>query len=103
MVRKGYMFSSKKHSLRGLVSAIFGILSGAMLGTILYSSFLQDGNTPIYYGAIGLLSILVTIAGLIIGIQSFFEEDKYYLTSKIGTSINSIILLAWVYIIIIGN
>lgn len=103
VLRKGYMFSSKKHSVRGFISAILGVLSAAILGVVLYVSFLQKGNAGLIIGVIGLLSILITIIGLIIGIRSFFEEDKYYLTSKIGTTINTVILICWFYIIIIGS
>lgn len=103
VVRKGYMFSSKKHSIMGLISTVLGIISAVMLGAILYLSFQRAGNAGVFVGIIGFISIMTTIWGLIIGIRSFFEEDMYYLTSKLGTGINTLVILAWVYIIIIGN
>ncbi len=102
-MKKNYMFSSKKHSLKGIISLLLGMVAVIILIAAIYISYIQKGKTGFYIGIVGLLTIIIAVTGLIIGIRSFFEEDKYYLTSKIGTGINSILLLYWMYIIISGN
>lgn len=53
-------------------------------------------------GLIGTLSFAFSMAGLISGLRSFNEKDRFYLFSWIGSIINAILWIAMCAIIVMG-
>lgn len=103
MAKKGGVrFTDKRHAVNGIVSFSLGILSVIIGAALVYTSYSRKGNGGLYLGSIGLTAGIISLIGLICGLASFKEEDAYYLFSKIGSIMNSIILLIWVGIYIIG-
>lgn len=97
-----YRFDNKKYTIGGAISTtLFGV-SLVMFGIAVYASYQAHGEGGVIIGAAGFMGFLVTLAGLIIGIMSFREEDKHYMLSRIGVFSNFGLLLIWGCIYLIG-
>lgn len=97
-----YKFSDKKHSVRGIFSTIFGVISIIILLVLIGISAKAGGKGSIYLGSIGLCALVINITGLVLGLMGFFEKERYRLFAQIGAVGNLLILLGWVSIIMIG-
>ena len=98
------MFTSKQHTQKGIMSTILGIIS---LGTLAYAvvmSYLKAGDIPRQYGAAAMLVMIFAFIGIILGVVSKTERDKFYFFTYLGIVLNvlalaviSIILYAGAY------
>ena len=73
-----YKFSDKRQSLGGIISTIMGLLALASLIYGVYLSYKAEGYAGLKVGSLGLLSLLFSIIGSVIGLLSFKEDDKFY-------------------------
>lgn len=93
MARKNsYIFTNKEHPQKGIMSAILGMISIVSVVLVLYFAYKNDGTAQIRDGAALLLAALFSVAGLILGIMSKMEKDKYYLFPYLGLVENVIAL-----------
>jgi lipopolysaccharide export LptBFGC system permease protein LptF len=90
--RKGYIFTNKKHSQKAIMSTILGIISTVSLAAVLYLTYLRKGNAPTGYGVTGLLIALFSLAGLILGMVTVVEKDRYKFFPCVGIFLNFIAL-----------
>ena len=74
-----------KHSRRGCISCMLAVLSAFLLVSIFSVSYLRHGD----------VNILIGIAGLL-------ARNKNYITCKVGTACNGILLLIYLAIFIRG-
>ncbi|MDD6492917.1 MAG: DUF6142 family protein [Firmicutes bacterium] len=106
MVRtKGYIFTNKEHTQRGIMSTILGVLANITLGTAVYLSYLNKGEASARYGAAAFLAVIFMTVGLGLGIWSTTENEKFKLFTVLGIIVNvlafgmlSIILFAGAYV-----
>lgn len=91
-----------KHSRRGCVSCMLAVLSAFLLISIFSVSYLRHGNVNILIGIAGLLALVLAVSGLRRGIEGFKERNKNYITCKVGTACNGILLLIYLAIFIRG-
>lgn len=105
MARKNsYMFTSREHSQKGIMSTILGVIS---LATLLYTvvmSYFREGDIPRQYGAAAMLVMIFAFVGIALGLIARTERDKFYLFSYLGIALNvlalaviSVILYAGAY------
>lgn len=105
MVKKNtYMFTSRQHSQKGIMSTILGVISLATLAYAIIMSYLRAGEIPRQYGAAALLVMLFALVGVALGVISKTERDKFYLFTYLGIGLNvlalaviSVILYAGAY------
>lgn len=102
-LRKNYIFTNKRYSEKSIMSAILGVISLGALIAAIYYTFLAGGEAMVGYGVTGLLAMIFSIVGLVLGILSKLEKDKFYLFSYIGIVTNALAVLSIVYIIYVGN
>lgn len=102
MARRGYIFTNKAESKKGIMSSFFGVLSLVSLILAVYLAFLRDGNIPVRYGVAGGLCLLFSLAGLILGVLAKLEEDKFYLFAWLGIVLNLLTLLGIAFILYAG-
>lgn len=100
--KRMYSFAEKKQSKRGITSTVLGVISLIILLVLVYIAFFTGGQGGIYLGSIGLLSIVLAIAGISYGLWSFRERDVYYAFSQVGSVLNGCILAAWIFMVMIG-
>lgn len=103
--RKGYIFTTKHHSKRGIMSTVFGVLSIITLGSCVYLSYLNKGEINTRHAAAAVLAVIYMIIGIILGAWSTIEREKFKMFTVLGIVTNavafgilSIILYAGAYI-----
>lgn len=102
MRRKGYMFTDKSNPQRGIMSTILGILSDGAIGLTVFSSFMNKGAMSPRHGMTIIMSLIFGIIGLVLGILSRMEEDKFYFFPVLGIILNTIAILATGFILYAG-
>lgn len=102
---KGFIFTNKEHTQKGIMSTILGILASATLGIAVYQSYTNGGAPSDKYGAAALLAIIFMMTGLVLGIWSSTEKEKFRLFTVLGIFVNilafgmlSLILFAGAYV-----
>lgn len=100
--RYGYKFTNKNNTQGGIASTIVAIISLIILVSGIVVSYKESGNAGILTGALGTISFLLATVGLVCGLKSFKEKDKFYRFSWIGTIFNGILWLAMCLIIAKG-
>ena len=93
-MKKSFMFTNKEHTLKGIMSTILGMISIASLGYIIVNSYRNDGQVPLQYGAVAFLTMLFAFAGIVLGVLSKSERDKFYFFSYLGIVLNVLVLAA---------
>lgn len=92
--KNGYIFTNKEHTRKGIMATILGIISIATLIYTVLMSYRQDGDVPRQYGAAAMLVMVFAFVGIILGVISRMERDKYYLFSYLGIALNVLVLAA---------
>lgn len=91
--KKNYIFTNKKHSERAIMSTILGVISLVSLIAVIYLAYAQAGNIPSGYGVAGFLVAVFSIVGLVIGIITVMEKDRYKLFPCLGIFFNLMALV----------
>lgn len=96
---RGYIFTNKRHSQKAIMSTILGVISTASMVVVIYLSFLLRGETPISYGLTGLLALLMSVVGEVLGLVTVFERDRFKLFPIVGIVLNlaAIAIVAFVF------
>lgn len=93
MARKtNYIFTNKRHSNRAIMSTILGVISTVSLIMVVYLAYVKKGETPVNYGLTGLLVAIFSMTGLLLGIVTVRERDRYKLFPGIGILLNTVAL-----------
>ncbi len=100
--KHGYMFTDKDNSKGGEISTVLSVLALVLIVAGIAVSYKKSGNAGIETGFLGTGSFIMSSAGLIIGLRSFKEKDKFYVFSWIGTLANGVIWIAVCSIIAMG-
>ncbi len=88
----GYIFTNKVHSNTGIMSTVLG---GLTIGSNLYAimtSYALAGEVPVSFGTALAFTAVLAIAGLVLGIVSRTERNKFYFFSYLGIGSNVISL-----------
>ncbi len=101
-MKKSFMFTNKEHTLKGIMATILGMISIASLGYIIVNSYRNDGQVPLQYGAVAFLTMLFAFAGIVLGVLSKSERDKFYFFSYLGIVLNVVVLAALSVILYAG-
>lgn len=97
-----YKFSDKSQTLGGTLSALMGVGSLVCLLYGIYMSFSADGNGGSIVGALGILAFILSLMGMIVGLMSFKEQDKFYMLSKAGSLLCGITFITMLAIFLMG-
>ena len=86
------------------MSTILGVISLATLAYAVFMSYRRVGDVPGQYGAAALLVMIYAFVGIVLGLVSKTERDKFYLFTYLGIILNvlalaviSVILYAGAY------
>lgn len=97
-----YKFSNKSQTLGGTISTLMGIASIVSLVYGVSIAFHAAGNAGLEVGSFGLLSLMLAVIGLIIGLLSFKEADKFYALSKVGSLICGTLTVLMIAVFLMG-
>lgn len=87
MARK-FIFTNKLYSPKGIMATILGVLDLVALIYVIYLTYQNGGVALARYGTTGLLITVFSFIGLILGIISKSEPDRFYLFSYLGILFN---------------
>lgn len=90
--KRNYKFTNKRHSGKSVMSTVFGALSLASLGTVIYLSYQAAGEAPVNYGISGVLIFIFAIVGLVLSIMALQEKEQFLFFAKIGCLLNGLAL-----------
>jgi len=90
--RKGYIFTNKRHSNRGIMSVILGIISLASLVTVVFFSYRSGGEAAVKYGFTGALAMVFSLVGMVLGVLTMSDRNYYRIFPVLGTLLNLIAL-----------
>jgi len=96
------MFTTKKHSITGILSVLLGITSLAGLIIAIVVSFLNRGMTPMRAACAGLIGVISAVTGAFAGLNGSKERDTYLIFPRIGTIMNIVMMILWIIIVILG-
>ena len=97
-----YIFTNKKESKKGIMSAVLGIIALVSLFFAVYETFRNQGQALVKYGVAALFALLFALAGIVLGIMSKMEEDRFYLFSYLGIILNLMAIAGIGFIIYAG-
>lgn len=91
-IRK-YIYSNKKHTEKGIFSAILACLSFSFMLFMIILSYVKKGNVGGSFGAAAFVCTIFSCVGLILGMLGKAEPDKFYLFAYIGIAGNALSLI----------
>ena len=100
--KNSFMFTTKEHTLKGIMATILGVISLATIGYVVLDSYWNAGEIPLEYGAAAFLTMIFAFAGIILGVISKSERDKFYFFSYLGIVLNVLVLAALSVILYAG-
>lgn len=101
MSRK-YIFTDKRESKKGIMSTVFGLIAGVSVIYSLYEVFQAQGQAMIRYGMAVLFSLIFALVGMVLGVMSKMEQNRFYVFSWIGMILNALTILGIGFMIYAG-
>lgn len=90
--KKNYMFTNRRHSGKAIMSTVFGILCTVSLIIVVCLSYINSGNVPVGYGFTAMFATVLSLIGLLLGVQAVREPDRFKLFAWLGILFNSVSL-----------
>lgn len=100
--KNNFMFTTKEHTLKGIMATILGVISLVTIGYVILDSYRNAGAVPREYGAAAFLTMIFAFVGIILGVISKSERDKFYFFSYLGIVLNVLVLAALSVILYAG-
>lgn len=97
-----FKFSGRKHSIRGLISVIFGGITLIALILLSVISSLSGGYGGLILGIIGMVLFVISITGFILGIKSCREKEIFYTAPVVGMVLNGFLSIVFFVLYMIG-
>ena len=90
--KKNFMFTNRRHSRKAIMSTVFGVLCTVSMVIVIVLSYIRNGNVPAGYGFTGVFATVLSLNGLLLGIFSVREADRFKLFGWLGILLNGISL-----------
>ena len=97
-----YIFTNKKEFKKGIFSSVLGMIAFISVILAVYGTFQNQGQALVKYGVAVLFSLLFGLAGLVLGILSRMEQDRFYVFSYIGIGLNLLTIVSISFILYAG-
>ena len=91
--RNNYIFTNRKHSQKAIMSTVLGVISLVSLIAVIYLTYIRKGDAPLNYGLTGLFIMIFSIIGLLLGIMTAREKDRFKLFPAMGLLLNAVALI----------
>ena len=94
--RRSYKFTEKTHSKKAMIS--FGLGAATLLTyfVFVYLSYQAAGQLSTYFGAFGVLAMIVAVVALVFAITTLKEEDSFALFPRLALITSAISTLLWI-------
>lgn len=94
--RRSYKFTEKTHSKKAMISFGFASVSLVTYLVFVYLSYQAAGQLSTYFGAFGVLAMLLAIASVGLAITTLKEEDSFALFPRLAMITSIVSTLLWV-------
>lgn len=94
--RRSYKFTEKTHSKRAVVSFGLGTATLVTYFVFVYLSYQSAGQLSAYFGAFGVLAMLVAVVSVVIAITTLKEEDSFAFFPRMAIFTSVVSTLLWV-------
>ena len=93
--RRSYKFTEKKHSKKAIIS--FGLAAATLVTyfVFVYLSYKAAGQLSAYFGAFGVLAMLVAMVSVGLSITTLKEEDSFMFFPRIAMVTSVLSTLLW--------
>ncbi len=93
--RRRYLFTSNTRSDKGIMSSVCSTLSFVAFIGVISQVIKAGGSAGSRLGAIGFMSCLFSVAGLVLGIIALLEKDTYRFFPRFGFILSIITIILW--------
>lgn len=100
--KSGYIFTDKKNPRWGIMSTLLGLIAVISVAAAVYFTYLENGDAPMQYGMVILLSIIYSMIGMVLGVRSLLEKDIFRLFPVMGIVLNVIAVIEGGFILYLG-
>ncbi len=101
--KRGYVYTDKKHSLKGAYASVMGMVSMTGMIMCVYKTVTLHGEALARFGVTALFALVLSIVGVITAFFSLMESGKFYLLSYFGMLLNIITLVGLIWLLVIGR
>lgn len=70
------------------MAAILGLISIGSLGLVVFRSYRSGGEVPVGYGVTGVLALIFSLVGLVLGVLTVRDKNYYRLFPVLGLLLN---------------
>ena len=100
--RYKYSFTKKRHTRGGVESSILALVSCLLFLGAAICALALNGQGGMYLGALGILTLGLSVYGFILGLKSFSEQNREFLYSKVGSVANGVLMVIWIALFLVG-
>ena len=94
--RRSYKFTEKTHSKKAIVSFVLAAVTLVTYFVFVYLSYQTAGQLSAYFGAFGVLAMLIAVVALVLSITTLKEEDSFTLFPKMAMITSVLSTLLWI-------
>ena len=98
---KRYVFTSNRHSKKGMMAFVFGMISLISFFLAAGISIAEEAKTD-RMGGVGFFASIYAFAGVILGVAALRENDVFPLLPRLGFVISVIAFLLWTGVVYVG-
>lgn len=102
MARYKSKFTNKKHSIGGIIATVMGTFSIGLFIASIVESALARGQGGMLVGSLAVLSLAFSAFGLVTGLLSYREIDRYTTFSRLGSILCGIMTILLFMMILVG-
>lgn len=100
--RKGYKFTEKKQSARGIFALLLACGSIGIFFAVVWNSYWKRGNGSMYLGSAGVASMLLSIVAFVLAVMSLKEENSFKLFPYLATVVSFLATGVWIAMYVAG-
>lgn len=97
-----YKFAKKEYAQNGCISAWIAVVSAVSFFISVGLSVGFSGNAGSWIGGFGLLSILLSMFGFLLGAKGYSEKDCSHIFCTVGTIANGMICILYLALYTLG-
>lgn len=100
--RRGYKFTEKTQSKKGILAFFLSAFSLAVFLYVVFNSFSHAGNGSMYLGSAGVSSMLVAVVALVLAVASLKEEESFKFFPYLSTVTSFLAAGVWIAVYAAG-
>ena len=94
--RRSYKFTEKKHSKKAIIYFLMGAASLMTYLAFVYLSYKAAGQLSAYFGAFGVLAMLVAVVATGLSLTTLKEEDSFMLFPRMALITSLLSACLWI-------